>query len=318
MADLNGFNLPTSAPPYSAPIANQVSQIAVPILSGIAGGFPVPSSGSGTTTGNSQSQLTGNVSGVTNTSGNVNSQGTQSGTTNQQGQSYTSGTQASNLSNLLNTLSQLTNNQQTTNNFGSQGNQLLSSILPQLGQLLQAPNLAPYQASQIANINANSNIANQAAQNILAARGLSTSPVAAALSAGQDMNRVNQITQLQQQIPLLRQQMLQSGVNTAGSILSQLPRVTSTAGTQSQTGTQSQVGQSGTSNYGSTQNIGSQQTQGTQSQNQNQSQVQNTNTNQSQNQNTQSNQNTQQQQQQGGGIGGILGGIGSALASLFL
>lgn len=317
-----GFDYPTSAPAYQAPIAQQVGQFALPILSGIAGGFPVPSSSSGSTSGNSNSTLTGGVTGNNSTTGNTNTQGNATATGSQQGTSFNSSnsTGGNNLQSLLQSLSQLTSNQATTNNFGTQGNALLSQILPSLGNLLQGANLQPYLANQIQGINNNSNLQSQAVQQILAARGLANSPVAAAIQARNEGNRIAQITGLQQQIPLLQQQQRQQGLNTASGILGLLPRETVTSGTQAQTGSQTgnQTGTnySGTTGYGNTSSNYGQQSETGQNTNVNQSQQ--STTQQQQNQNTNTNQNTQQQQQQGGGIGGILGGIGSALASLFL
>ena len=163
----------------------------------------------------------------------------------------------------------------STTGYGAAGTSVINQILPQLSSLLAGTNLSTsYLPQQTQQINQNSQLQQQALNNIMASRGLGTSPVAATAAAGVDANRVGQITNLQQQVPLLQQQLNSQNLNTAGGILSRLP--TSTTGTTSQTGT--------------------------------------SNTTSNTNQNGQSN--TTTQQNSGGGLGGLFGGIASALASV--
>lgn len=270
-------------------------QASLPGLAGIAGAIPTPSSGSGSGSSSSNGLVT--TGGQSNT--NTGSTQSQSGTTD------TSGTNS--LATLLNTLSQLTNNQTTTSGFGQQGQDLISQLLPALSKLTgQSTNLAPYLASQTENINRNSGLANQSAQAIMAARGLSNSPVGATTAANIDANRIAQITGLQQSLPLLQNQLQNTNLSTAANVLNLLPKTTTTSGTQSTTGTQSgtntgtSIGQTVANTVGRTNGFNDT----------------SQNTSQSTNQNQNYNQN--QQQQSGGGVGGAIGGVASALASLFL
>ena len=144
-------------------------------------------------------------------------------------------------------------------------------------------NLAPYQAQQSEAINRSSNLQSEAVRNIMAARGLSSSPVAGTAEAGVQAGRFGQLTNLRQQIPLLQNQLTLQNLQGATGLYGQLPRgsVSTGVGTSEQTGSTNQTGStisSGTTNQ---------------------------------------NQNYQNQTSTGGGLGSMFGGIAGILASLF-
>jgi hypothetical protein len=246
----------------------------LPFLGGAAGFFPTPSGGSGTsatqsnsTTGFSQSLQT-LLNTLSQISGKTSQQGTSTGTT--------SGT--------------------TTGGYANQGDQNLSTKLSSaFSNLTTAPDLTGYQAQQTEGINKNSQLQGQAQQEALAARGLSTSPVAGAVAAGNESQRVGQISNLQASIPLLSNQLSLANLSAGNSYLANAPKTSATTGTQ--TGS---TAQTGTSDQ-------------TQSTNQTGSQTGSGGSTTLANSNTQ----TTQQQKAGGGLGGLFGGLGSVLAGLF-
>lgn len=202
------------------------------------------------------------------------------------GSSSTSGTTSSNIQSLLNTLSQLTGRtQQTTTTTPTQtpeGAALMKQLASKYSGLTNV-NLAPYQAQQSEAINRSSDLQSNAVRNIMAARGLATSPVAGTAEAGVQSQRFGALTNLSQQIPLLQNQLTLQNLAGASNLYGELPRGSTAVGT----GTTEQTG--------STAQTGSTTSQGTQTQNQN----------------------YQNQQQTGGGLGSMFGGIAGILASLF-
>lgn len=125
--------------------------------------------------------------------------------------------------------------------FGSVSNPILSAgntaLLNQLTNQYQhlastGSNLAPYQQQQEQGINQNSQMAQRASQEALAARGLSNSPVAGTVAANQEGSRIGQITQLQQSVPLLQQQLQTQNMNAASGFAASIPHGTSTTGEQ--------------------------------------------------------------------------------------
>jgi hypothetical protein len=175
-----------------------------------------------------------------------------------------SGTTSSNLS----TGQNVSGNSTTSSGYGSAGTTAIAQLLPLISKLATNTNLAPYQAQQTEAIN---NASNANANNInadLASRGLSRSPVASTAMANNNAQRIAATTNLQQQIPLLQNQLTQQNSGAIASILSQLPKTTT--GTTGQTGTTTQSGSTA-------QNVNS---------------------------------------SSGGGIAGLFGGLGAALASL--
>jgi len=176
---------------------------------------------------------------------------TASGTTDQNTSSTqnTSGTSASStdLLNFLQTLMQISGaTQQTTTGTTSavltpEEQALMSKLVSQAGGL-QAPSLGGYVAGQTANINAAADAQSKAVDAIMASRGLSTSPVAATAQGGVQQNRINQITGMQQQAPLLLNQLQLANLAGASNLFGQLPKGTTTTGTQAGTSTQTQTG----------------------------------------------------------------------------
>lgn len=186
----------------------------------LAGAFPYNTSGT-TRTGQSSTQ-TGNAS--SNTS-----------------------SQIQNFLNFINSLkSTQTGTSATTPTLSPEAQALMDQLSKQFGGLT-APSLTGYAANQTANINAASNAQSQAVNNIMAARGLSTSPVAGTAAAGIEQNRVNQITGMQQQLPLLQQQMNLADLAASSQFFQAMPRGQTT--TTGQTTDTSQTGQTSQDQY---------------------------------------------------------------------
>jgi hypothetical protein len=97
---------------------------------------------------------------------------------------------------------------------------------------LSAPSLTGYGAGQTANINAGADAQSKAVENILASRGLSTSPAAATAQAGIQQNRLNQITGMQQQLPILQNQLNLANLAGATSFFSTIPKGAVTTGSR--------------------------------------------------------------------------------------
>jgi hypothetical protein len=159
--------------------------------------------------------------------------------------------------------------------------------------IAQPTNLAPYESQQIAQINQNANSQNSSQQAELAARGLSTSPVSGAVAAQTQAGRVAQTTSLEESLPVLQQQLTLQNLGAGTSYLAGAPKTQNTGGTTTGT-TTGQTSQTGTT-----------------------SQIGNTSQSGSQNTNVNSTSTTQQNQEAGGGLSGLFGGLGSVLASLF-
>lgn len=247
-----------------------IGALGVAAGAGVAGGFGTPSSSSG----NGTSDTTTNATSSTNQS----------------------------LSSLLATLSQLngktasttTSTGTTTGGYATPGATNLSNqVGSQYANLAQSStNLQPYESQQVEQINQNSNSQSQAQQAALAARGLSTSPVAGTVAAQTQAQRVGQISNLESSIPLLQQQLTTQNLSAANSYLANAPKTQAVTGTQDQTGTTSQTGS--TTQTGSQTGTGSTNSSGTQD----------TTTTQ------------QQKASSGGGVGGILSGVLGALSFL--
>lgn len=202
------------------------------LLGGLAGFFPTPSS-STTNTGSSS-------------------------TTN----SNQSGQQQTNLQQLINMLQQIsgtttgsttgTGTTSTTPNLNPQSQQFIQNLTQAYGGL-QAPSTQGYVQNQTAGIDTNANAQSQAANQIMASRGLATSPVAGTTAEGINQNRINQINQVQAQAPLLQNQLQLQNLQAQGGFAQALPGLSgstsqqqqaqNTAGTSNQT-TSSQQQQS--------------------------------------------------------------------------
>lgn len=202
------------------------------------------------------------------------------------GSSASSSSTSSNIQSILNTLSQLSGRtSQTQTTIPTQSPEAAALMRNLIGKYssLSNVNLAPYQAQQSESINRSSNLQSEAVRNIMAARGLATSPVAGTAEAGIQAGRFGQLTNLRQQIPLLQNQLTLQNLQGASGLYGMLPRGSTATGV----GTTEQTGS--TSQYGTTSSMGT----------------------------TDQKQNYNQQQSAGGGIGSMFGGIAGILASLF-
>jgi endosialidase-like protein len=145
----------------------------------------------------------------------------------------------------------------TTPNLNPASQSLISQLSGAMSGLT-APSLGGYVANQTANINNNANAQSAAVNNIMASRGLSTSPVAATAQVGVGQNRINQINQVQAQAPIEQNQLnLQNlgAVSQFASLLPGLSGATTGQTTGQTTGTTSAQTTSGTQNTQSTQQM---------------------------------------------------------------
>lgn len=206
-------------------MASPLSALFGPALGFLGGLLGGSSSSSQNSTGNSATQ--------TNSSGSSNS--------------------SSELQSLMSFLQQLSsfgstsNTQTTTPNLNPQSQAFINKLTSQYGQLTN-PSLTGYEANQTANINQNADAQTKAVDAIMASRGLSTSPVAGTTDANIQQNRLNQITGMQQQIPLLQNNLNLQNLGAAASFAAMLPGFggattsggTTNQNTQTSTGTQTQ------------------------------------------------------------------------------
>lgn len=102
----------------------------------------------------------------------------------------------------------------------------------------QDPNLAGYEASGISNINRAGDLRSRAIQNVLAARGLSYSPMAGGAMAGAESSRVSDTVNFQNQIPLLRDKLMRERLAEAGQFFSRIPMGQTVTNTGQRTGTE--------------------------------------------------------------------------------
>lgn len=162
-----------------------------------------------------------------------------------------SGQQQTDLQQLISLLQQVTGNTtgQTTGagtttstpNLNPQSQQFIQNLTQAYGGL-QAPSTQGYVQNQTAGIDANANAQSQAAQQIMASRGLSTSPVAGTTAEGINQNRINQINQVQAQAPLLQNQLQLQNLQAQGGFAQALPGLSGS--TQQQAQAQNTVGTS--------------------------------------------------------------------------
>lgn len=96
--------------------------------------------------------------------------------------------------------------------------------------------LSGFESTGIQNINRAGDIRQKALSNILAARGLSYSPVAAGALTGAEGARISDVVNFQNQIPLLREQTMQDRLNQAAGFFSRIPIGQSTTTTGTRTG----------------------------------------------------------------------------------
>jgi len=142
-----------------------------------------------------------------------------------------SGTQTTNSSGTSNTTANSNFNGSSTPILSEENQALLHQLTNQYSHLAQVGvNLQPYQQQQEQQINRNSGLASRASMEALARRGLSNSPVAGTVAANQEGNRINQITNFQQGIPLLANQLNLQNAGAAGQFAASIPHGTSQTG----------------------------------------------------------------------------------------
>lgn len=225
----------------------------------------------------------------------------QSSTTTTVGNQQTSGEQNANsnstsygdlttfLSNLLHGTTSQSGTTSTGFNLDPATQQLLTQLLGRAGGLTTPFNEQAYQAGQTQNINRNADIQSQAVQNINAQRGIQ-GPAAGTALSNVENQRFSNINQMQAQTPFVKQQFDLSNLGAALNIFGQAPKgttVSTTGQTQQDTSQNTQGnnvthGSQGQTSYANSQNA--------------------TNTNQTATTRT---------------GGGLAGGLGGVLASLF-
>lgn len=232
------------------------------LLGGAAGAFPTVGNSSGTSTSNSTSNANTTASGLT----------------------------QSQLESLLTSLSQLTSSTSSSvnPNLSPEHQGLINSLINKYSNLTSNPvNMGGYTTQQTQGINRNSGIQKQAVDNIMAARGVASSPVSATSDANIEAGRIAQINNMQQGVPLLQNQLMGQNLAGAAALAGAIPHGSTTTGTgfQSQTGSQTgnQTGSQNMYQTGTSNNVSSGTT------------------------------NQTARTSEGGGIGGFLGGLGSIL-----
>lgn len=194
---------------------------------------------------------------------------------------------------ILNTSSSGEQSQTTTPNLSPETQALISNLTQRFSSQntpISAGNLAGLQTQQI---NSAYNSAGTRLDEVMASRGLSTSPVSGTAQANLQTNRVGDVNRAVMQSPMQAQSMNLANLSATVPFLQSIPHGTTTTGGQTQN----------TSQFGS------------QNQNQQQTGSQQTSANNVQQQNTVNQSN--QQNKTGGGIGGALGsGIGALIGLL--
>jgi hypothetical protein len=142
------------------------------------------------------------------------------------------------LSQLLSAFQESQSTSTTNFNLDPSTKALIEKLTGQYSALTNPFSSQNYQAGQIQNINANSDLQRQAADNIMAARGVS-GPAATTAGLNIDANRINNITQMQQQVPFLKDQWDTQHLAQAASFLNFIPK-----GTTTTTANSTQSGQS--------------------------------------------------------------------------
>lgn len=112
-------------------------------------------------------------------------------------------------------------------------------LINQYSNLAKPVDMKGYQANGLQDINRNSDMQQTAAQQILASRGLSTSPVSGTAALGIDNQRFGRINEFNNSLPIVANQLNNNNLNAAGSFFSRIPYGTTTTGQQ--TGVQSGV-----------------------------------------------------------------------------
>lgn len=119
----------------------------------------------------------------------------------------------------------------TTNpNLSPQTQSLIDSLTKRY-QNLTAPALTGYAAQQTQGINQNANLQQQAAAQMMASRGLSGSPAAGTTAANIDAQRFGAVTNMQEGLPVLQNQMNVANLGAAANFMNMIPHGTTTTGT---------------------------------------------------------------------------------------
>lgn len=120
-------------------------------------------------------------------------------------------------------------------------NQIFQTLLSRLNQ---DPSLSGYTSTGLQNINRAGDLRRQALENVLAQRGLSSSPTAARAIANTESNRISDAVNFQNQIPLLADSLNRQRVGDLSSFFTSLPVGQQTQGqsNQSSSGTAHTVG----------------------------------------------------------------------------
>lgn len=218
-----------------------------------------------------------------------NSSGTSNSSSSTQSDATTTQQQQSFIDSILKSISQLTSSSSTTPNLSPEHQALINSLMAKYGQLTNKPvDMSGYATQQTQGFNRNSTLQKQAADNIMAARGVSGSPAAAVTDTNIDAQRMAQINNMQMGIPVLQNQMMQQNLAGATALAGVIPHGTTNTGFQTQTGNQSGSQSANQSGYGTQTSLV--------------------------NATGQTNQTAKNSS--GGGWGGLLGGIGSMLPLL--
>jgi hypothetical protein len=123
-------------------------------------------------------------------------------------------------------------------------NKLLQTYQDRLGN--NEGYLTGYTGQGLRKINRASDLQQSALDSNLAARGLSGSPVAAALMAKMNSDRIAQSVEFQNQIPLLDRQLTSEDLAALSGIVSAAPYGQTSTQTNKSTGTNTQYGSTGT------------------------------------------------------------------------
>lgn len=123
----------------------------------------------------------------------------------------------------------------TTNPNLSPSTQKLIDQLTLRYSNLATPSLTSYGNQQTQAINRNADLQSTAVNNIMAARGLGTSPAAATAQAGVEANRFSDINSFMAQLPILQNQQNISNLNAASNFMQAIPHGTTTTGTTANT-----------------------------------------------------------------------------------
>lgn len=132
-----------------------------------------------------------------------------------------------------------TNHLSTNPNIGANQQNLIDQFTQGITKQMQGTDLTGYTGQGLQQINQTAGVADKMSKNILAARGLSNSPYAAALTNQNNNNRLNQSSQFLNQIPLLQQQLRQQAIQSAISGSQAIPFGQTTDGSSTQHSVQS-------------------------------------------------------------------------------